>query len=202
MKVLYIESKLKNKTINLAKSEINKLPKNLFIAYSIQYKDLAYNIAKQLKSNNIKVKQIKQVLGCTDITINLPILLIASGRFHANNLLLQSDNIYVLENNKIIKLQESDINKLKANRKTALIKYLSANNIGILVSTKPGQENLNQAIKLKKELQKQNKSVYIFVSDNIDTAQFENFNIDSWVNTACPGMAYDNSDIININELP
>ena len=31
--------------------------------------------------------------------------------------------------------------------------------------------------------------------------QFENFNIDSWINTACPGLAYDNPLIINHTEL-
>ncbi|GAI52850.1 unnamed protein product, partial [marine sediment metagenome] len=100
------------------------------------------------------------------------------------------------------KISNKEIKQLKAKRKTTLIKFLKADKIGILVSTKPGQENLQKAIRLKKQLEKKGKQPYIFLSNNIDTSQFENFNIGSWVNTACPGLVFDNSEIININELP
>ncbi|MFA5173729.1 MAG: diphthamide synthesis protein [Candidatus Pacearchaeota archaeon] len=202
MKTLFIEAKLKNLDIQLSKQEISRLPREIVLAYSIQYKEIAYNIAKQLKHNNIKLNKITQVLGCSKLKTHLPILLVGTGRFHATNLYLQSPIIYVLEGNKIIQIPESEINKLKAKRKTAFIKFLSAESIGILVSTKPGQENLNKAIKLKQKLIKQGKSTHIFVSNNIDTSQFENFNINSWINTACPGLANDNSNIINIDDLP
>ena len=80
--------------------------------------------------------------------------------------------------------------------------FLKADKIGILVSTKPGQENLKKAEMLKKKLNKKGKEVYVFVCDDIDVNQFENFNIQSWVNTACPGLAKDNSKIINYDGLP
>jgi diphthamide biosynthesis enzyme Dph1/Dph2-like protein len=204
MKTLYIPTIQKNLDIKLNKSEIAKLPKKLFLAYSIQYQGLANNIAEQLKQQKIQIIKKQQVLGCSKISNkdNLPILLISTGKFHAENLMLQTPILFVLENDKIIKISQSEIDKIKAKRQTALIKFLKAEQIGILVSTKPGQENLNKAIKLKKQLEKQNKEAYIFVSNNIDINQFENFNIGSWINTACKGLAIDNSNIININDLP
>jgi|TARA_B100001971_G_scaffold186587_1_gene186645 2-(3-amino-3-carboxypropyl)histidine synthase len=202
MKILYIESKQKNLKAELSKSEIVKLPKKIFLAYSIQYKDLSYNIAKQLKKSKIKIEKTQQVLGCSKVNTKLPILLIGTGRFHAQNLYLQTPILYILENNKIIKISKDEINRLKARKKTALIKFLKADNIGILVSTKPGQENLKQAEVLKKKLENKNKKKHIFISNNIDINQFENFNIQSWVNTACPGLANDSSDIINIGDIP
>jgi len=206
MKILYIQAKQNNLSIKLNKSEISKLPKSkgLFLAYSIQYKGLAESIKKQLKANHIKIIKFQQVLGCSKVNTQLPILLIGSGRFHAQNLMLQSHNgLYILENNKIIKISDKEIQELKAKRKTALIKYLKADKIGILVSTKPGQENLNQAIKLKEKIEKQNnqKKVFIFMSNNIDASQFENFNIDVWINTACAGLSMDNASIINVSEI-
>ncbi len=200
--ILYISAIQKNLNIKLKKSEIAKLPKTLFLVYSIQYKELANNIAKQLIKQGIKIQKQQQVLGCSKIKTNLPVLLVSTGKFHAQNLYLQTSNLFVLENSKIIKIPESEINKIKAYKKTALIKYLKADNIGILVSTKPGQEKLKEAVKLKKKLEKQNKKPYIFISNNIDITQFENFNIQSWVNTACPGLAYDNPDIINLSDVP
>jgi diphthamide biosynthesis enzyme Dph1/Dph2-like protein len=206
MKTLYIPAIQKNLDIKLNKSEIAKLPRKLFLAYSIQYQDLANNIAKQLKQQKIQIQKKQQVLGCSKISNknNLPILLISTGKFHAENIMLQASALFVLENNKIIKIPQSEINKLKAKKQTALIKFLKAKEVGILVSTKPGQENLNKAIKLKKQFENQKtpKQAHIFISNNIDINQFENFNIDSWINTACNGLARDNPNIININDLP
>jgi len=206
MKVIYIPAKQKNLDIKLNKNEIAKLPKKLFLAYSIQYQDLADNIAEQLKQKGIQIQKKQQVLGCSKIfnKNKLPVLLISTGKFHAENLMLQTPALFVLENNNIVKIPQSEIDNIKAKKQTALIKFLKAEKIGILVSTKPGQENLKKAIKLKKQLEKQKnpKQAYIFISDSIDINQFENFNIDAWVNTACKGIAMDNPNIINIDDLP
>ena len=67
MKLLYIESKLKNLETNLLKEEIAKLPKNIFLAYSIQYKAQAFKIKKQLEGNKIKVSKFEKVLGCSKL---------------------------------------------------------------------------------------------------------------------------------------
>ncbi len=42
-----------------------------------------------MRETGIKVKQTIQVLGCTQLKSNLPIILIGSGKFHALNLALQ-----------------------------------------------------------------------------------------------------------------
>jgi len=203
MKILYIESKLKDsEDFNLPALEIAKLPKTLFLAYSIQYKSLAQKIKTQLEKNKIKIDSFVQVLGCSKINTKYPVLLIGAGRFHALNLYLQSSEVYILENNKIAKISKEEIQKLENKRRAALLKFLSAESIGILVSSKPGQENMNVAIKLKEKLTSEGKKAYIFISNNIDIAQFENFQIDSWVNTSCPGLSYDNSNILNYSQIP
>ena len=202
MKILCIESKIRNLNLDFSKEEIKKLPKQIFLAYSIQYKDLALSIKSQLEKQGIKIIKFQQVLGCSEIKTKLPILLIGTGKFHALNLFLQTPELFVLKDNKIILVPEHEIEQLKTKRKSALIKFLNADKIGILVSTKSGQENLKQALNLKQKLKNKGKQAFIFISDNIDTRQFENFNIDSWINTACPGLALDNTNIINYQELP
>ncbi|MBT4135822.1 hypothetical protein HOD75_04795 [archaeon] len=202
MKILYIESKSRKADIKISKSEIKKLPKKIFLAYTVQFKDFTLQFKKQLKENKIQVEKTQQVLGCSKINTKSPILLIGTGRFHALNLYLQAPSVFILEGDKITKIPESEIQKLKQKRKTALIKFLHAENIGILVSTKPGQENLKIAEKIKKQLIKQKKKPYIFLANNIDINQFENFNIQSWINTSCPGLANDNTNILNHTELP
>ena len=51
---------------------------------------------------------------------------------------------------------------------------------------------------IKKKLKKQS---YLFICNNINTYEFENFGLDSWVNTACPRMDMEDNKIINIDKL-
>ena len=92
MKTLFIPIKSKlsfNKKDILETSK--KLPINIVITYSIQYKELAINIKKILAKKH-KILLFSQVLGCS--ILNLPksteaILLIGSGKFHALSLALE-----------------------------------------------------------------------------------------------------------------
>ncbi len=207
MKTLLIPAIRKNLNITLSTQQINKLPKKLLLLYSIQYKELAQQVKQQLTTHNIQIPQTKQVLGCSTIKNpkKLPILLVTTGTFHSINLYTQAPEIYLLKNNQIEKIPQKQIKTLKIQRKTALMKFLSAENIGILSSTKPGQNKINLALKLKKKIEKKyknQKSVFLFISDNIDIFQLENFPIQSWVNTACPQITVDKTDIINYSELP
>jgi 2-(3-amino-3-carboxypropyl)histidine synthase len=201
MDVLFICSKLKFNPIELDESELKKLPKKLFIAYTIQFQDFVPELKSKLKKTGISVVETQQVLGCSQVNTKYPILLLTQGKFHVINLYTQSNEIFITEGNSIKKVPLEEINKIRAKRKSALIKFLSAEKVGILVSTKPGQENLEKAMKLTEKLNSQGKKSYIFLANNLDIAQFENFQIDSWVNTACPGLAFDNPSIININEI-
>jgi len=196
MKIMFIEAKRKL-DINTDKINLNILPKKVFLAYSIQYKELAEKIKKRLGK---KVAEFRQVLGCSEIKSSHPILLVGSGKFHAINLALQDNIVYILEGNKVNKLDKQEIEKIKARRKAALSKFLSADKIGILVSVKPGQENLKKALNLKKKLKKKGKETAIFLADNIDLAELENYNIESWLNTSCPALSLD-ARVINMHEL-
>lgn len=197
MKVLYIEAQRKQFP-EISESELVKLPSKFFLAYSIQYRRQALEIKKKLGA---RIQGFQQVLGCTELKSKFPILLVGSGRFHALQLALQDNTIYMVEGSTINKLNEKDIEKFKIKRKAALLKFLSANKIGIIVSAKPGQEHLKQALEARKKLEKQGKSVFLFITDNISLAELENYDIESWINTACPGLALDDSRIINLNEI-
>lgn len=193
---MFVEAKRKPEDFDVNKVNLDILPEKIFLAYSIQYKTLAEKIKDKLGS---RVAGYKQVLGCSKLKVKYPVLLVGSGRFHALNLALQGNIMYILEGNTVSKLNEEEIKRIKANRKTALSRFLAADSIGILVSTKPGQENLKKALLLKRKFEKKGKKTQIFLADNINTEELENYNIDSWVNTACPALSFD-SRIINMHE--
>ena len=81
-------------------------------------------------------------------------------------------------------------------QKGALLKFLSSKEVGIIVSTKPGQEKLKKAFELKNKLK--DKNCHVFLADTIDPAEFENFPfIECWVNTACPRFADEKKGVVN-----
>ena len=202
MKVLYLEAKKKEK--QSLPISIAELPKELFLAYSIQYKQEAEAIKKQLESNKFKISGFQQVLGCSKLKSRLPILLIGSGKFHALNLALQNKvPVFIYNNSVISEIDQKDIEKLKQKTKAALNIFFSTGKIGILVSTKAGQENLKQAeqLKIKIESKFPEKRVYILVSNHINISEFENFDIGFFINTACPGLLNDSPKIINTEDI-
>jgi 2-(3-amino-3-carboxypropyl)histidine synthase len=200
MKTLFIPAKI-NFDIDLKKIQSLKLPKKLAIAYSIQYKDIAEKI-KKILSEKHTITSFIQVLGCSNPKFPKntdAVLLISSGKFHAVSLALNSEiPIYLFENNNLEKISEQEIENLKKKKKSAYLKFLNSEKIGILISTKPGQENLQRAMNISKKLK--NKKNYFFLSNEINVNEFENFDINSWINTACPRMDFDSS-VINISDL-
>ena len=197
---IFIPAKSKASLNRLKIKELSKkLPKNLVIAYTVQYQELAFEIRKILVNHNIL--KIIQVLGCSQPKLpknTKAVLLIGSGRFHAVSLAYEAKlPIYILEKNQLIKISEKDIELYEKKNKASYLKFLNSKDLGILISTKPGQENLQRALNLKKKLK---KNSYLFLSNVINTSEFENFGLGCWVNTACPRLDMDSS-VININKI-
>jgi diphthamide biosynthesis enzyme Dph1/Dph2-like protein len=202
MKQLFIPAKSKAKLNSKKISEISrKLPKNIAIAYSIQFKEIA-NETKKILSKNNKITKLIQVLGCSKPKFpksTQAILLIGNGKFHAISLAFESKlPTYLLDHTKFEKISEKDIQNLEKKRKGSYLNFLNQEKVGILVSTKPGQNRLKKALELKKKL---GKKSYLFISNNINTSEFENFRLKSWINTACPRMDMNNNRIVNISEI-
>jgi diphthamide biosynthesis enzyme Dph1/Dph2-like protein len=205
MKVLFIETKKKLGEIP-SLSSLTRLPRELFLAYSIQYKSLAEVIKRQLESKGHKIAGFQQVLGCSKLKLNkkIDILLIGTGRFHALNLALQNTGrVFVFDEGNISEIKQEEIELLKKQKRIQLNKFVLANKLGILISTKPGQENLAKSEQLKEIIRKKypEKNVYFFISNNINVNEFENFYIDFWINSACAGLINDSPKIANIDDI-
>lgn len=142
-----------------------------------------------------------QVLGCSKPPFSKDtqaVLLISSGRFHAISLALETNLPIYIYDRKLSKISEKEIEELRKKKKVAYLKFLNAEKIGIIISTKPGQENLTPALRIKKNLK--NKKSYLFIGNEINPKEFENFPISSWLNTACPRLDFD-FNVINLREM-
>ncbi len=201
MKTIFIPAKI-NSEVNARKIQSLKLPENTAIAYSIQYKDIAKQICDIL-SKKYNITGLIQVLGCSKPKIPKDtdaILLISSGEFHAVSLAFETRlPIYILQSDKLRKISDEDVYAFEKQKLASYMKFLDSEKIGILISTKPGQENLKKAIDLRKKLK--DKQSYLFLNNELDTRQFENFSeIQGWINTACPRLDFEGF-VFNIGDL-
>ncbi|MBI5148234.1 diphthamide synthesis protein [Candidatus Pacearchaeota archaeon] len=214
MKVLFIEAR-KQAEFNRKDLEdiAEHLPKKIGLLASVQYIHLLQYVKKELEKRNKivylekgKSKYEGQILGC-DVSPALKsrkaeaLLLIGSGKFHALQVALKTKKpVFIWQPSaKLSKITQEDIKNFEVKRKTALIKFLHANEIGILISTKQGQFNLQGALQIRKKIK--NKKAFLFLFDTLNLAEFENFSCQSYINTACPNLILDDTRIINSDEL-
>jgi 2-(3-amino-3-carboxypropyl)histidine synthase len=220
MKIVLIDAKY-NGEIELDKKFLDYLKKQKFktvgLYAAIQFIPGIENVVKAL--NKIGIKAISsrpertfvkyQILGCDIYEGNLNLkedvdafLYIGDGLFHPRALVfLQRDRkdfkpviIYDPTINRHSVLTQKDVSKILMKHKANRSRFLAADNIGVIVTMKPGQQHLHYHEKLKKKYP--DKKFYVFVDDNVQFSKMENYSfIKAWVNTACPRIGFD--DILN-----
>lgn len=213
MKVLFVPSRYKN-SFSCNSIKIKELPKIIGLITTIQYTNSLNKIKDYLEKNKKRVLIAKrskseilekgQILGC-DVSAAVKIqnkvqafLYIGSGKFHPLQIALSLNKqkpifLFNPSTEEFNRLNEKEIQKYKNRKRGQKLKFLSSNTYGILVSTKPGQNRLKQAIALKNKLEKEKKKAYIFMFNTLDINQLENWpNIKCWINTACPGLSLEN----------
>ena len=227
MKTLFLEARAEIK-ITLPKSLLSKLPQRIALFTTVQFFDNIESIKEQLESENKTVilltsqhsKYAGQALGCTIENFDAEIsknhknesfdafLYIGDGMFHPEALLIKNQKEVYCYNpytEQTIVLDKHLMEKSIKQQKGALLKFYSSQNIGIVISIKPGQYHLRKARELEKRFP--DKNFYKIMFSTIDFSQLENFNfIDCWVNTACPRIAYDDfkkfpKSVVDVNEI-
>ncbi|MBI2665703.1 diphthamide synthesis protein [Candidatus Woesearchaeota archaeon] len=230
MKVAYIEA-FYNRPINIDLKTLNYLKKYPTIAMysSIQFLRALPNIEQQLKKAGIKVitSQPKrtahsgQLLGCdvdeqslkltTELQEAHAFLYIGDGKFHPFALLYALEGTskelicYDPFNSRMEIMEIGIVQRNNKKNQAALAKFYHSQNIGVLISIKPGQQFLKQSLELKQKYPQ--KTFYYFIDDKISFDQLENFPfIDVWINTACPRIGLDDIDkfrkgVVNLRDV-
>jgi len=217
MKRLFVETKYVG-DLSLPDEVVSKLPKKLVLAMPLQFLNFKEKIVEDLKKEGKEVTLFKgthdkypgQILGCDIIKVKVQsgdfdaFLYIGDGKFHPTALLYENKKPVCCYNpfNKHFEVLEQDyLRKLQGRKKGQLVKFLSCKVIGLLVTSKPGQNQLHNISEIRKKLISAGKEVFVFLGDEINLAQMENFNfIDVWVNTACPRIIQDFS-CLNLSDL-
>jgi len=140
-----------------------------------------------------------QVLGCnvsnakkhdTEVFIFL-----GTGEFHPIGIARETGKKVIIANpfsKKINYLNEKELKKRNLIKHKFLSDFEDAKNIGLLVSVKSGQQNLEKAKKILKELEKDGKNPNIFLFNTLVPEELDNFpTIDFWINFSCPRIEDD-----------
>lgn len=206
--------------VDFEKIKLEKLPKKIGIVTTAQFMKKTEEIIQYLKKNNkdifidkIKQRNEGQLLGCDQgaalkIQDNVDAFLyIGSGDFHPLGVAMNTNKDVYLFNpatGVFSKFDNKEIEKYKKSKKANYTRFLHANNIGIMVSVKPGQYSYKKALEIKNKLEKNGKKCYIFVFDTLDSMEMENFPfIEFWINTACPRIAddKDKKNVVDMSEI-
>ncbi len=219
MQTLFIEARYTER-FTLPEELVRRLPNIVTLAATVQFLNSFDGIKAQLEQAGKQVKLFKglhakysgQILGCS---LNAQeetdaFLYIGTGEFHPTALLKQNKPIFCYNplSQEFRILAEKDIEKLRNKQRGAMLRYLDAKNIGIIISTKPGQNRMKEAEVLKKKLDEQDKHAYLFIAGTLNLNELENFPfIDCWINTMCPRIGLDDASslekaLINLDELP
>ncbi len=215
MQIAYIHTKATSE-VEIPKDELEKLPKQKYgLVTNIQYLLKLREVEKQIPNSIFA----GQVVGCwPDAAERIAdrvdaFLFVGSGVFHPIQVALKTGkDVWLFDplEKKITKLDKKIIEEYKKKKKASYVKFLHAKSVGILISSKIGQNDNKITkpsvdLKMKKALELKNrkdKKYYLFAFDTLSSYDLENFNfIDCWVNTACNRIGDENTKILEIDDL-
>ena len=142
-----------------------------------------------------------QILGCSYMTaINImdqveAFLYIGGGKFHPSGIVMSTGKPVIIANpynGEVSNIKEEDLMGIAKRRMAAVTMARNSNRFGILVSSKPGQSNLDKAIDIQKMLKEQGKKAVLIYVDEIRAEHINNYSEpEILVNTACPRISID-----------
>lgn len=212
---------------------LKKKIKTVGLYASVQFCSNLDVVKSQLEALKIKVVTSKadrtnvksQLLGCDSYHESLNLssseeksidayLYIGDGKFHPLALVYSQKDLLLKEMKEIIcddpmreqmkMMNFEDIKSILRKYRASLMKFLTAEKIGVIVTVKPGQEHLRASYTLERKFPE--KKFYYFLDDTVSFGQLENFPfIDVWVNTTCPRVGFDDQEkfmrgVINLND--
>ena len=176
--------------------------KKIGLLSTVQHLKMLDDVSDLLKKAGKEPVIGGQILGCnTENADKLDVdafLVIGSGQFHALGV---KGKVYVLDLEKR-SITLTDPTLMEKKRYARIGKARDAKSFGILVSTKPGQMNMDQAIRIKKQLEERDKKAFILIMDNITEDKLLGIKLDAFINTACPRLSDDlKITVINASDL-
>lgn len=210
--VLFIEARMQAEPFDVLQEALPDLKgKTWGLITTVQHIHHLDEVKKYLENEGIsstigeagpRAKYSGQILGCDWGSAKSIIesvdgfLYIGTGEFHPEGIVLTTGKT-VFSINPVTKKFEKlvpDLDDFLQKRWAIISKAETKEDFGILISTKRGQNRLGLAKKLGTELEKKGYNSYILGFDEINPEVLEDFQLDAFVNTACPRIPFSDQD--------
>ena len=228
MEILFEEIRSDKSLIDVTKQAYSKIKSSKFnsigLVSTVQHVGQLKKAKEWLEAQDFKVyigkpgpkaKYSGQILGCDVGSANSIkdkvncIFYYGTGKFHALAVRYATDlPVFALDPfaNVVLEISDQEKQQYVKKRVIRIAKAKEANMFGLMVSTKPGQNQLRLAEELKAKVDAKGKKAFIFLADTFNPNEILNFpDIDVWVNTACPRIVEDQDQyfklLINSDEL-
>jgi 2-(3-amino-3-carboxypropyl)histidine synthase len=143
-----------------------------------------------------------QVIGCDFSNVKSvaadvdAFLFIGGGKFHALGVALATLKPTIIADpyGGMAYSVTEEVQKILKKRYANIEEASRAKNLGILVSLKPGQKHLDEALKIKESVEKMGKTACLFAVRELQPEVLAGFpSVDAYVNTACPRISLDDA---------
>jgi len=186
----YYEISIKDKDIKKISDTIGN--SSFSICFSINFEHVAKKMASALEAFGKKPLSMHCVLGCSFMDIEESIVIyVGDGNFHPLGIALKNHVFAYDPLEGQLRDMSSEGEAIRKRMRGNLMGVLNAERIGIIVSTKRGQQRMEEAIRIKRALEKKGKKAEIFVMDRVEKNSLLGYGADGYINTACPRIAID-----------
>ncbi|MBC7110459.1 MAG: diphthamide biosynthesis enzyme Dph2 [Archaeoglobi archaeon] len=204
-KIIFVEVSHEFEFSSLLSEALPLLGRRVCVTTTAQHLKALGSVKRFLEENGKQVilkrsrrtGNLGEVLGCdfSAVERDADLLFIGTGDFHPLGISLFAEREVIAADP--LKNEVSVVNGEKIRRKRYLLisKCLSFEKFGILVSTKVHQRRLNLARVLKKKAKERGLKAEIIMFDTILFDALQNFDAEAYVNTACPRITYDDTEL-------
>ncbi len=204
--VVYWEYKSDQNITNIALKAAEKAEPLIGLVTTVQHVHKLEEAKEKLEENGFKcsigkggknIAHAGQVLGC-DYSSALNIekkvnsfLYIGSGEFHPQGLAAKTSKPVVAANPFTEEIKEIDGNMLKKEKFLRKAQAKEASEFGVVLSSKPGQENEEKALEVVERLRSNGKKAVLVELAEVTPQALQQFRLNAFVITACPRIVLD-----------
>ncbi|MEA1945173.1 MAG: diphthamide biosynthesis enzyme Dph2 [Euryarchaeota archaeon] len=210
--VVFIELESDIDLLPVLKKAVEVISDHVGLVSTVQFVHKLYDVQRYLGEHGIhsiisngdmRIAYPGLVLGCNFSAVPDcdEYLYIGTGDFHALGVSLATRKTVRIADPVINEIRRPDADKVLRQRCAAIERSLDAQSFGIIVSTKIGQCRKDLAYDLCCMAEDHGLDAHILMMDMVTPEMLLPFNLDVYVNTACPRIAIDNAALFPVPML-
>lgn len=210
---LYVETRIEAEPFEALEKALPKLKDFKWgLTATVQHVDYLDEVKNFLEKNSIEAtigepgprsSYPGQILGCDWGSAKSVVgevdgfLYLGTGKFHPKGIALATGKAVFLINpvENSYEAFDLDVEDFLRKRAAVIEKAGSAESFGVLVSTKIGQNRLDLAEELKNKLLSAGYDSHILVTDEVTPEIMHDYQLEAYVNTACPRLPIDDAEL-------